>query len=311
MVSGARGRGEDGQVPTSELSYKSADGTKIVAYRWEPEDAAPRAAIQLTHGMGEHARRYDHVAQALNEAGFVVYAQDHRGHGASGDPDAYGNLGEGGWTALVDDIGLLSAKIRADHPDLPLILLGHSMGSFAVQQYLLDHSADVDGVVLTGTAAIDLLEPALDLDQPLDLAMFNAPFEPARTDYDWLSRDEAIVDAYIADPGCGFGIDTGSAKLMFAGARRLADPAQVAAMRPDLPVYIAVGEADPVNGGLALLTTLTDRYHAAGLTDMTIRTYPGARHEILNEINRDEVIAELTGWLDRVVTGSGQDSQGH
>jgi alpha-beta hydrolase superfamily lysophospholipase len=310
MVSGVRGRGEDGQVPTSELSYKSADGTKIVAYRWEPEDAAPRAAIQLTHGMGEHARRYDHVARALNEAGFVVYAQDHRGHGASGDPDAYGDLGEGSWTALVDDIGLLSSKIRADHPDLPLILLGHSMGSFAVQQYLLDHSADVDGVVLTGTAAIDMLEPALDLDQPLDLAMFNAPFEPARTDYDWLSRDEAIVDAYIADPACGFGIDTGSAKLMFAGARRLADPAKVAAMRSDLPVYIAVGEADPVNGGLALLTPLTDRYQAAGLTDMTIRTYPGARHEILNEINRDEVIAELTGWLDRVVTGSGQDSRG-
>ena len=297
-------------MPTSELSYKSADGTKIVAYRWEPEDAAPRAAIQLTHGMGEHARRYDHVARALNEAGFVVYAQDHRGHGASGDPDAYGNLGEGSWTALVDDIGLLSSQIRADHPDLPLILLGHSMGSFAVQQYLLDHSADVDGVVLTGTAAIDVLEPALDLDQPLDLAMFNAPFEPARTDYDWLSRDEAVVDAYIADPGCGFGLDTGSAKLMFAGARRLADPAQLAAMRSDLPVYIAVGEADPVNGGLALLTPLTDRYQAAGLTDMTIRTYPGARHEILNEINRDEVIAELTGWLDRVVTGSGQDSRG-
>ena len=293
-------------MPTSELSYKSADGTKIVAYRWDTEDAAPRAAIQLTHGMGEHARRYDHVAGALNEAGFVVYAQDHRGHGASGDPEAYGNLGEGSWTALVDDIGLLSAKIRADHPDLPLILLGHSMGSFAVQQYLLDHSADVDGVVLTGTAAIDVLEPALDLDQPLDLAMFNAPFEPARTDYDWLSRDEAIVDAYIADPGCGFGIDTGSAKLMFAGARRLADPAQVAAMRSDLPVYIAVGEADPVNGGLTLLTPLTGRYQAAGLTDMTIRTYPGARHEILNETNRDEVIAELTGWLDRVVTGSDQ-----
>ncbi len=293
-------------VPTSELSYKSADGTKIVAYRWDPEDAAPRAAIQLTHGMGEHARRYGHVALALNDAGFVVYAQDHRGHGASGDPDAYGNLGPGSWTALVDDIGLLSAKIRADHPDLPLILLGHSMGSFAVQQYLLDHSADVDGVVLTGTAAIDLLEAALDLDQPLDLAMFNAPFQPSRTDYDWLSRDEAIVDAYIADPGCGFGIDTDAAKLMFAGARRLADPAQVAAMRSDLPVYIAVGEADPVNGGLTLLTPLTDRYQAAGLTDMTIRTYPAARHEILNETNRDEVIAELIDWLDRVAASSGQ-----
>jgi alpha-beta hydrolase superfamily lysophospholipase len=296
-------------MPLSELSYKSADGTQIVAYKWEPEDdRGPLAAVQLTHGMGEHAQRYDHVARALNEDRFVVYAQDHRGHGASADPGAYGDLGEGGWNALVDDIGLLSAKIRADHPDLPLILLGHSMGSYAVQQYLLDHSADVDGAVLTGTAAIDLLEPALDLDQPLDLTVFNAPFQPARTDYDWLSRDEAVVDAYIADPGSGFGIDVESAKAMFVGARRLADPAQVAAMRSDLPVYIAVGEADPVNGGLALLTPLTDRYQAAGLTDVTVRVYPGARHEILNETNRDEVIAELNSWLDRVVTSAGQDS---
>lgn len=290
-------------MPTSELSYKSADGTKIVAYRWDPE-GPPRAAVQLTHGMGEHARRYDHVAQALNDAGFVVYAQDHRGHGASADPGMHGNLGQGGWAALVDDIGLLSAKIRADHPDLPLILLGHSMGSFAVQQYLFDHSADADGVVLTGTAAIDLLEDALDLDQPIDLAMFNAPFQPARTDYDWLSRDEAIVDAYVADEWCGFGIDTASARAMFLGARRGADPAQVAAIRSSLPVYIAVGQSDPVNGGLALLNPLTDRYKAAGLTDVTVRIYPDARHEILNETNRDEIIAELNGWLDRVVSSA-------
>ncbi len=290
-------------MPTSELSYKSADGTKIVAYRWDPE-GPPRAAVQLTHGMGEHARRYDHVARALNDAGFVVYAQDHRGHGASADPGMHGDLGQGGWAALVDDIGLLSAKIRADHPDLPLILLGHSMGSFAVQQYLFDHSADADGVVLTGTAAIDLLEGALDLDQPIDLAMFNAPFQPARTDYDWLSRDEAIVDAYVADEWCGFGIDTASARAMFLGARRGADPAQVTAIRSNLPLYIAVGQSDPVNGGLALLTPLTDRYKAAGLTDVTVRIYPDARHEILNETNRDEIIAELNGWLDRVVSSA-------
>jgi hypothetical protein len=131
-------------------------------------------------------------------------------------------------------------------------------------------------------------------------------FQPARTDCDWLSRDEAIVDAYVADPGCGFGIDTDSARAMFAGARRGADPAQVAAIKSSLPVYIAVGEADPVNGGLALLTPLTERYEAAGLTDVTTRTYPDARHEILNETNRDEVIAELISWLDRVVEGSAQ-----
>ena len=286
-------------MPASELSYKSADGTKIAAYKWEP-DGPPRAAVQLTHGMGEHALRYEHVAQALNDAGFVVYAQDHRGHGATGDPADYGNLGAGGWTALVEDIGLLSEKIRADHPGLPLILFGHSMGSFAVQQYLLDHSADADAVVLTGTAAIDLLEPALDLDAPMDLTAFNAPFQPPRTDYDWLSRDEATVDAYVADPLCGFGIDPRSTREMFEGARALADPGQLANIRPDLPVYIAAGEQDPVNGGLALLLPLEDRLKQAGLTDVTVVIYPGARHEILNETNRAEVIGALISWLGRV-----------
>jgi alpha-beta hydrolase superfamily lysophospholipase len=283
----------------SSFAYESADGREITAYRWDGA-SEPRAAVQVTHGMGEHARRYDHVAEALNEAGYVVYAQDHRGHGATADAGALGDLGEAGWDGLVGDIGRLSARIRAEQPGIPLILLGHSMGSFAVQQYLLEHSGDVDGVVLTGTAVIDLLEPALDLDQPLDLTLFNAPFAPARTDYDWLSRDEGVVDEYVADPFCGFGIDTASAKAMFAGSRRLADPEQVGAMRSDLPVYLAAGELDPVNGGLTLLTPLAERYEAAGITDLTVRTYTGARHEILNETNKDEVISELTAWLNRV-----------
>jgi alpha-beta hydrolase superfamily lysophospholipase len=290
-------------MPSSSFSYPSADGTRIAAYRWDPV-GEPRAAVQLTHGMGEHAQRYDHVASALTDAGYVVYAQDQRGHGASADPDRLGDLGKGGWNGLVDDIGLLSAHIRAEHPGLPLILLGHSMGSFAVQQYLLDHSDDVTGVALTGTAVIDLLEPALDLDQPLDLAMFNAAFQPARTDFDWLSRDEVVVDAYVADPFCGFGIDTESAKGMFVGARRLADPGQLAALRPSLPVYIAVGEADPVNGELAVLTPLIERLEEAGLTDVTAVTYPEARHEVLNETNSDEVIASLIAWMDRVAAAS-------
>lgn len=290
-------------MPSSTFSYPSADGTQIAAYRWDPA-GEPRAAVQLTHGVGEHAQRYDHVATALTDAGYVVYAQDQRGHGASADPDRLGDLGKGGWNALVDDIGQLSAHIRAEHPGLPLILLGHSMGSFAVQQYLLDHSDDVNGVVLTGTAVIDLLEPALDLDQPLDLAMFNAPFQPARTDFDWLSRDDAVVDAYVADPLCGFGMDTESTKSMFVGARRLADPAQLAALRSSLPVYIAVGEHDPVNGGLTVLTPLIDRLKEAGLTDITVVTYPEARHEILNETNSAEVIASLIDWMDRVVAAA-------
>src|ERR1700677_941428 len=137
-------------MPASTFRYSSPDGAQITAYRWVPA-GEPRAVIQLTHGMGEHAQRYDYVARTLNDAGFAVYAQDHRGHGANADPEALGDMGPGSWPALVDDIGLLSAHIRAEHPGLPLILLGHSMGAFAVQQYLLDHSADVDGAVLTGT----------------------------------------------------------------------------------------------------------------------------------------------------------------
>jgi alpha-beta hydrolase superfamily lysophospholipase len=155
----------------------------------------------------------------------------------------------------------------------------------------------VDAAVLTGTAALDLLESVLDLDQPLDLAMFNAPFQPARTDFDWLTRDESIVDAYLADPLCGFGIDTESAKAMFVGARRLAVTDELAKMRADLPLYIAVGERDPVNAGLALLAPLVDRYRSAGLSDVTVHTYPEARHEIFNETNRADVITDLTDWI--------------
>jgi alpha-beta hydrolase superfamily lysophospholipase len=174
------------------------------------------------------------------------------------------------------------------------------MGSFATQQFLLDHGAEIDAVALTGTAALDLLESALDLSSDLDLSAFNAGFTPARTDFDWLSRDEAVVDAYLADPLCGFGIDSESLKDMFAGARRLADPAQIAGMPRDLPVYLAVGSKDPVNGGLTLLWALVDRYRAAGLTDVTVRVYDDGRHEILNEINRAEVIDDLVQWLRRV-----------
>jgi alpha-beta hydrolase superfamily lysophospholipase len=288
--------------PSTRFTYPAQDGVDIVGYRWDPA-GMPRGAVQLTHGMGEHVRRYGALARALTDRGLVVYGQDHRGHGATArSEEALGQLGPDGWTQLVDDVDLLVSLIRDEQPGLPLVLLGHSMGSFAVQQYLLKHSDRVDAVVLTGTTALDQLEPALDLDKPIDLAAFNAAFEPARTEFDWLSRDEAIVDAYIADPRCGFGIDVDAAQDMFAGARRMADPGQVTAIRPDLPLYIAAGELDPVNANLALLHVLVDRYRAAGLTDVTVRTYPGARHEILNETNRDEVVARILDWLDQVLS---------
>jgi alpha-beta hydrolase superfamily lysophospholipase len=285
------------------FSYSARDGLEIAAYRWDPPAGqAPRGIVQLTHGMGEHVVRYGELAAALNARGWVVYGQDHRGHGATAASDTeLGQIGGQGWRELVRDVDLLAAHAREQHPGLPFVLFGHSMGSFAVQQYLLDHSDGLSAVVLTGTAAIDLLEPALDLDQPLDLAAFNAAFEPARTDYDWLSRDDAQVDAYVADPRCGFGLDVPAVKAMFAAARPLAEPAAMAGVHGDLPIYIAVGELDPVNGQLALVHALVDRYRAAGLTDLTLRTYPEARHEVLNETNRDQVVADLLDWLDRAV----------
>jgi len=240
-------------VQPARFEIDTTGGVKLAGYRWD-SDGDPWAIAQLTHGVGEHARRYQPLAQALAQAGFVVYSHDHRAHGASVTrPEQLGVLGDDGWPELVLDIGRVGALARTEQPALPLGLIAHSLGSFATQQYLLDHSADVDAVVLSGTAAIDLLEPMLDLDAPMDLAMFNAAFAPARTEFDWLSRDDAQVDRYIADPLCGFGLDIPGAKAMFAGARALADPTRVASMRKDLPIHMIVGDMDPVNGQLALV----------------------------------------------------------
>jgi alpha-beta hydrolase superfamily lysophospholipase len=282
------------------LDFDSA-GARIAAYRWDPP-GEPRAIAQVTHGVGEYALRYRPLVEDLLGDGYVVYSHDHRGHGNSAtSPEQFGIIGADGWRELVEDIGRVGRRAVGAHPGKPLALIAHSLGSFAAQQLLLEHSDEVSAVVLSGTAAIDLLEPVMDLDAPMDLSGFNAPFAPARTDFDWLSRDDAQVDAYIADPWCGFGLDVASTRAMFDAARALADPARVAAMRKDLPIYIVVGELDPVNGQLALVNEVVRRYQAAGLDDVTLVSYPNARHEVFNESNRDEVVAGVLAWLDRVL----------
>jgi alpha-beta hydrolase superfamily lysophospholipase len=285
----------------TRVDFPSTDGVTVAAYRWDAV-GEPHAIAQITHGVGEYARRYSPLAEVLSRQGLVVYAHDHRGHGATAtSDDELGVLGETGWGELVADIGRMGQHARDEHPGLPLALIAHSLGSFATQQYLLDHSADVDAVVLSGTASIDLLEPMMDLDAPMDLSMFNAAFEPARTAFDWLSRDTDQVDRYIADPYCGFGLDIAGGKAMFVGARALADPARVAKMRADLPVYIVVGDVDPVNGQLALVNVLVDRYRQAGLSDVTLQAYADARHEVFNETNRDEVFGDVAAWLEKTL----------
>lgn len=276
--------------------FTGADGAEIAGFRWADDTVTPHAVLQVAHGMGEHARRYQAPLEPLIAAGWVVYADDHRGHGltASG-PEALGDFGENGAELVIEDLRRLTSLARAEHPDLPLILLGHSLGSFFAQAFVFDHSRAIDGLALSGTAAFgDRTGPVRRLDE------IGLEGEAPRTPFDWLSRDPAEVDAYIADPLCGFSRKAVAADSFARVAARLKDPAEIARIRKDLPIYIFVGDKDPVNQDLALLTPLVDRYRAAGLTDLEVKVYPGGRHEMLNETNRAEVVADLGAWLERV-----------
>ncbi len=275
--------------------FTSRDGIEIETYRWAP-DGPPKAVVQIQHGLAEHAGRYRRFADALTGAGYLVYAPDARGSGRTAGGD-YGSWGEDGWPGWVNDVALLGELIRRGNPELALGLFAHSMGSFATQQYLLDHSGDVDAVVLSGSTEVGWLVPVLDADEPADLSAFNEPFED-RTGFEWLSRDTTEVDAYVADPACGWEAPPlpGIATLSAA-----ADPAQIAAVRDDLPMLIVSGDADPLAQGGSAIDVLASRYRDAGLHDVEVHLYAGARHEILNETNRDEVTADIITFFDRTI----------
>ncbi|GAA1094200.1 alpha/beta hydrolase [Kitasatospora arboriphila] len=277
------------------FTFRSEDGLQIHVHAWAP-DGPPRGLVQISHGMGEHAARYDHFARALTRRGYAVYADDHRGHGLTVS-HVPGHLGDDGWNRLVDDMVALSELIQRRHPGLPLVLVGHSLGSFAAQQYVLGHSELLAGVALSGTAALDRLMAHLAEADGDVMDAFNSAFEPARTPGDWLSRDEAQVDAYLADPLCGFTLDDQGMSDLAAAGERLSTPTTV---RPDLPVYVAVGDRDPLNRDLELSDLVVRRYRDAGIEDITYRVYPGARHEILNETDRETVEADLVEWIERV-----------
>ncbi len=285
--------------------FDGRDGP-VFARRWTAEGADPtaaRAAVKIAHGMGEHSARYARFAEALTSAGYVVYAHDHRGHGETARAMGVelGHLGPDGWNGLVTDMLLLADRVDDETGGLARIELAHSMGSFALQQVLLDHSASMHAAVLSGTSAVDALAGAIPADDsPADLSAFNAAFEPSRTEFDWLSRDPAEVDKYVADPYCGFGVDGAGMRDMSADASRAADPAALAQIRPDLPLLMISGLADPLAFGGVLVDLVAQRYRDAGMRDVTTHWYPDARHELLNETNRDEVTADVLAWLDRV-----------
>ncbi|MGY1652196.1 alpha/beta fold hydrolase [Geodermatophilus sp. SYSU D01119] len=303
---------------TAPTHVEAADGVRLAERRWTP-DGEVRAVLQVVHGLSEHAGRYERLAAALTARGIAVGALDQRGHGLTAASTGKGGFGPGATSAAVlDDVRDLGRRLAADHPGVPRFLLGHSLGSVvALASAEQDgEQEELDGLVLSGpigvaphlAAAAEQLEAAVAAgmgEQPMDaLGAFNAPFEPARTPYDWLTRDPAEVDAYLADPLCGDDVPPTYAygAAMFALAARAASEEAVAELPAGLPVLLLAGQRDPVGGEdaaqvVALAGLLRDR----GLP-VDLRVYPDARHEVFNETNRDEVTADLLAWLEARVS---------
>lgn len=278
-----------------DRTYQDAEGITIHYYVWTAKK--PRAVIQLAHGLGEHAARYEWLAGQLTASGYTVYADDHRGHGQTGlgqtggDHAKLGKLGPGGMPATVESVHQLTTMIRAENPGLPLVLLGHSWGSFIAQILLNKYSADYDAVILSGTAYRTFAH--------MNSGDLNAKYKHlGSTGYEWLSRDNAIVATAAADP------------LMFIAKalplfgvvdslRLLGKPAK--GIEHDVPVLIQVGSNDVV-GGVKSNELLAQSYLTRGeLSDVELIVYTGAQHEIFNETNKDEVVADTLAWLaDRV-----------
>ena len=303
-------------MPASEFTLRADDGMSLLARRWLPEGRA-RAVLQIAHGLSEHSGRYARLAAALNEAGYGAYTADLRGHGSRAAAADLGHFAdEGGWDKVVGDLWTLNRLIAAEQPGTPIVFLGHSLGSFLGRSFIAEHSDALAGAALSGSSgkppAIATLGRAIARAERLRQGKrgksqlifkmwfgdFNKPFKPARTPFDWLSRDDQEVDAYLADPLCGFPFTTQLAIDVLDALPRVTSRKNLAAIRKDLPIYVFSGERDPVG---ANINGLIADLKAAGFTRLTTRLYPGARHETLNETNRDEVTRDLIAWLDSVV----------
>lgn len=305
----------------SSFALAPADGVELLVHRWLPERAA-KAVVQIGHGLAEHGGRYARLAQALTGAGYAVYADDHRGHGLSArTAHDLGFFAErDGWRKCIDDLWQLNRRIAGDHPGLPIVLLGHSMGSFLAQHFISEHGDALAGVVLSGSGGKpDALAAAGRLFarierlrlgargrsaaiNALSFGAFNKPFRPARTPFDWLSRDAEEVDKYAADPRCGFIATTQLWIDLLDALRDVTSAARQARIPKRLPIYVISGSEDPVGANTRSVCQLLQAYRGQGLERVSHRFYEGARHELFNETNRDEVTRDLIAWLDGAIT---------
>lgn len=300
-------------VERSTLEVESGD-CGIAVSLYAPTDS-PRGVIQILHGLAEHGGRYHRFAEAAVARGHVVVVHDHRGHG----PNAGSRLGQfgdrEGWDLVTGDVAAVNRAAHAKWPDLPLTLFGHSMGSFIAQAFAFRHPDALAKLVLSGSNRANLSEvkvarwlaafvgffrgrhtPGELLDR-LSFASFNDAFKPNRTAFDWLSRDEAEVDRYVADSLCGFVASNGLWHDLLGGLLEIGADDALDGLDRDMPVLIFGGGVDPV-GGARGLSTLTERYRAAGMQAVSLEIYPDGRHEMLNEINRDEVTRDVLDWIE-------------
>ena len=295
--------------------YDSKGAGKIHGCRWTPEES-PKAVVQIVHGIAEFIERYDEFAAYLNGLGFLVVAEDHMGHGQSVGENGIQGYFHGGWFTAVEDTMTLLRETQAAYPDIPYVLFGHSMGSFMARTILCKYpDSGISAAVICGTGwqPAALLPPVTRFieavcrkdgeDKPsaflenLVFGSYNKRVEHPRTAYDWLSRDAKIVDAYIAHPMCGFTPTAGLLREMMKGLTYIEKPAHLEAMKKDLPVFFVAGGDDPVGSYGKGVRHTVSRFRKAGMTDVSCRIYPLCRHEILNEINRQEIFEDIGGWL--------------
>lgn len=306
------------QTAKRTFIFSAPDDQQIFCHHWPA--ASPKAIVLVIHGGSEHGGRYDALARALNQRDYSVYAEDHRGHGRTGEIN--GKLGDMGpanaFERVCEDVLALAERAATETPDIPLIILGHSLGSLVTQRLLLQHSTLFTAAILSGSPDIFAVASAADLvhaevqrlgrgevSDVLEagiVAGFNAAFPNESEPHAWLSRDARQRQLYEDDPLCGFPLCASAWQDLIAAMMVTIEAPVVAAVRKDLPLYILSGEKDPAHGDWRAIHRLEDNYRQAGLTNISIKKYMGGRHEMFNEINRKEVTEELLEWLDATLT---------
>lgn len=300
------------------FTFRSADRTPIFVYHWHPS-TPPVGVIQIAHGMGEHAGRYDEFATFLAQNGYAVYANDHRGHGRSRNTNQpLGHFRDhNGWLATIEDLHKLTGIIQRRYPDLPIFLFGHSMGSFMARSYSHRFGRDLSGVILSGTgtnkslltwfgrilarseARIKGKRTKSALMNQLAFGSFNKNFQPCRTPFDWLSRERHVVDQFVSDAFCGQTPSTRFFYDLFHGMKDMDHPKNIRKIPKRLPILLVSGDQDPVGGFSRDVIKTYERFRQAGIRNVEIKLYPGARHEVINETNRSDVYADILDWLQQ------------